>query len=203
MTRHELRTPRLSLRAWRGSDVEPYAVMNADPRVMRWFPSTMTREQSRASVERFESLHDDYGFTGWAVEVHESGRGAAPFVGFVGLVPPSFEAPFAHTDPLVEIGWRLAADWWGLGIATEAAEAALRFAFDVAGLTEVVSFTVPANIASQAVMQRIGMRYDTVFDHPRAQPGDWWRPHVLYRVTGADLVDDGSATGDPSGRTPP
>ena len=177
--------------------------MNADPRVMRWFPSTMTREQSRASVERFESLHDDYGFTGWAVEVHELGRGAAPFVGFVGLVPASLEAPFAHTDPLVEIGWRLAGGWWGLGIATEAAEAALRFAFDVAGLTEVVSFTVPANIASQAVMQRIGMRYDTVFDHPRAQPGDWWRPHVLYRVTGADLVDDGSATGDPSDRTPP
>jgi RimJ/RimL family protein N-acetyltransferase len=203
MTRHELRTPRLSLRAWRESDLEPYSAMNADPRVMRWFPATMTREQSAASMERFESLHGQHGFTGWAVEVLDSARGAAPFVGFVGLVPPAFPAPFAHTEPLVEIGWRLAAGWWGLGIATEAADAALRFAFDTAGLPEVVSFTVPANIASQAVMQRIGMRYDCVFDHPRALPEDWWRPHVLYRVAAADLVDERGAVTHPSGRTPP
>jgi ribosomal-protein-alanine N-acetyltransferase len=193
----------LSLRAWRESDLEPYSALNADPRVMRWFPATLTRDQSAASIERFESLHSQHGFTGWAVEVLDSERGAAPFVGFVGLVPPAFAAPFAHTEPLVEIGWRLAADWWGLGIATEAAAAALRFAFETAGLREVVSFTVPANLASQAVMQRIGMRYDGVFDHPRALPADWWRPHVLYRVTAADLVDDRGAAGHPSGRTPP
>ena len=83
------------------------------------------------------------------------------------------------------------------------AYAALHFAFSSAGLDEVVSFTVPANIASQAVMQRIGMRYDGVFDHPRAEPTDWWRPHVLYRVSAADLVDARSALTEPSGRTPP
>lgn len=203
MTRHELRTPRLALRAWRYSDVDPYAAMNADPRVMRWFPSTMTREQSAASAERFAALHDELGFTGWAVEVLESERGAASFVGFVGLVPPAWPAPFAHTDPLIEVGWRLSPDWWGLGIATEAAQAALRFAFSTAGLDEVVSFTVPANLPSQAVMQRIGMRYSGVFDHPRAEPSDWWRPHVFYRVTAADLVDGPRTSTDPSGRTTP
>ena len=201
MTRHELRTPRLALRAWRASDLDAYAAINADPRVMRWFPSTMTRDQSATSIARFESLHYEYGFTGWAVEVLDSERGSASFVGFVGLVPPSFAAPFAHTEPLVEIGWRLSPDWWGLGIATEAARAALHFAFSSAGLDEVVSFTVPANIASQAVMQRIGMRYDGVFDHPRAEPTDWWRPHVLYRVSAADLVDARSTVTEPSGRT--
>jgi len=177
--------------------------MNADPRVMRWFPSTQDRAASDAGAERFERLHDELGYTCWAVEVLESDRGPASFVGFVGLVPPSWHPPFAHTDPLVEIGWRLAPDWWGLGIAGEAAGAALRFAFDVAGLDEVVSFTVPPNLPSQRVMQRIGMRYDGVFDHPRAEPTDWWRPHVLYRAVAADLVDERRAPTDPSGRTSP
>ncbi|MBI1377465.1 MAG: GNAT family N-acetyltransferase [Frankiales bacterium] len=203
MTRHELRTPRLALRAWREDDLGPFAAMNADERVMRWFPSTMTREQSAASMARFDAVHAELGFTAWAVEVLGSTRGSAPFVGFVGLVPPSFEAPFPHAQPLVEVGWRLAPDWWGLGIATEAAAAALRFGLLDAGLPEVVSFTVPANLASQAVMQRLGMRYDGVFDHPRATPGQWWRPHVLYRAVAGDLGDDGPPPADPSGRTHP
>jgi RimJ/RimL family protein N-acetyltransferase len=199
MSRHELRTPRLQLRAWRDSDRAPFAAMNADARVMRWFPSTHPRRVSDETVDRFTRLHDELGYTCWAVEVRESARGPAPFVGFVGLVPPAWEPSFTHDDPCVEIGWRLDARWWGLGIATEAADAALRFAFDGGGLTEVVSFTVPPNLASQAVMQRIGMRYDGVFDHPRAEPGDWWRCHVLYRVTAADL----SAVDGASGRTHP
>ena len=199
MTRHELRTARLRLRAWRDSDREPFAAMNADPRVMRWFPSTYDRARSDEGVDRFVALHDELGYTGWAVEVLDSTRGPAPFVGFVGLVPPTFEPPFSHVEPCVEVGWRLAADWWGLGIATEAAAAALRFGLVEAGLDEGVAFTVPPNLASQAVMQRIGMRYDGVFDHPRAGPGDWWRSHALYRATAQDL----SAAGDPSGRTHP
>ena len=199
MSRRELRTPRLHLREWRDADREPFAAMNADPRVMRWFPSTQPRSVSDQTVDRFVRLHDELGFTGWAVELLESARGPAPFVGFVGLVPPAWEPPFAHSETCIEIGWRLDADWWGLGIATEAADAALRFAFDDAGLTEVVSFTVPPNLASQAVMQRIGMRYDGVFDHPRAEPGDWWRSHALYRVTAADR----SAVDGASGRTQP
>jgi RimJ/RimL family protein N-acetyltransferase len=187
MTRHELRTPRLRLRAWRDSDREPYAAMNADPEVMRWFPSTQTREQSDSGVDRFRAHHEERGYTAWALEVLDSERGPAPFIGFLGLVQPAFDPPFAHADPCVEIGWRLARPWWGLGLATEAGGAALRFAFDEAGLDEVVSFTVPPNLRSQAVMQRLGMRYDGVFDHPRATPGDWWRPHVLYRLSAEDL----------------
>lgn len=199
MTRHELRTPRLSLRAWRESDLEPFAALNVDPRVMRWFPSTHDRAASVAAVARFDAVHTRHGWTAWAVEVLDSPRGPAPFVGFVGLLTPSFDPPFPSTDPCVEVGWRLAADWWGLGIATEAAEASLRFAFDDAGLDEVVSFTVPPNLASQAVMQRIGMRYDGTFTHPRAEAGAWWGPHVLYRVR----VEDLRARSEPSGRTHP
>ena len=187
MTRRELRTPRLLLRAWRDSDREPYAAMNTDPDVMRWFPSAHTREQSDAGVDRFSEHHERRGFTAWVVEVLDSERGATPFAGFLGLVEPTFDPPFAHADPCIEIGWRLARPWWGLGLATEAGRAALDFAFDVAGLDEVVSFTVPPNLRSQAVMQRLGMRYDGVFTHPRAAAGEWWGPHALYRVSGQDL----------------
>ena len=199
MTRHELRTPRLSLRAWREDDRAPFAAMNADPGVMRWFPSTMSREQSDAGVERFSAHHDEHGYTAWAVEVVESDRGPAPFVGFVGLVRATFDPPFPHAEPCIEVGWRLAPAWWGLGLASEAAAAAVGFGLVDLGLPEVVSFTVPPNIRSQAVMQRIGMRYDGVFTHPRADLGQWWGPHVLYRATEADL----RGPTDPSGRTPP
>ena len=199
MTRHELRTPRLSLRAWRDSDREPFAAMNADPDVMRWFPSTMSREQSDAGVDRFSAHHDEHGYTAWALEVVDSARGSAPFVGFLGLVRPTFDPPFAHEDPCVEVGWRLDPAWWGLGIATEAAVAVLRFGLLDLGLPEVVSFTVPPNLRSQAVMQRIGMRYDGVFAHPRADAGQWWAAHVLYRAAADDLL----TTTDPSGRTHP
>lgn len=181
MTRHTLCTPRLLLREWREEDRAPFAAMNADPRVMRWFPSTQTREQSDAGVDRFVRLHDETGYTAWAVEVLDSERGPAPFVGFIGLVAPSFEPPFEHEEPCVEIGWRLAAHWWGLGLATEGADAALNWGLTQGDLPEIVSFTVPPNLASQAVMQRIGMRYDGVFEHPKGA-GQWWGPHVLYRA---------------------
>jgi ribosomal-protein-alanine N-acetyltransferase len=173
--------------------------MNADPEVMRWFPAPLTRAQSDASVDRLSRHHDEHGYTAWAVEVLESDRGPAPFVGFVGLVQPGFDPPFPHSVPCVEVGYRLARPWWGLGIATEAGRAALRLGLVELGLPEVVSFTVPPNIGSQAVMQRLGMRYDGVFAHPRAAAGEWWGPHVLYRATADDLP----APTDPSGRTHP
>lgn len=186
MTRHELRTPRLLLRAWRDSDRAPFAALSADPEVMRWFPSTHTREQSDAAIDRFVEHHERRGYTAWALEVLDSERGATDFAGFLGLVEPTFAPPFRSSEPCVEIGWRLARPWWGLGLATEAGRAALDFAFDEAGLDEVVSFTVPPNLRSQAVMQRLGMTYDGVFVHPRAGAGDWWGPHALYRLSAQD-----------------
>ena len=199
MTDDGLRTPRLSLRRWRAADLEPFAALNADPEVMRWFPAPLDRAGSDAMVERIEAHHAAHGFGLWAVEVLDSVKGTAPFVGFVGLAVPRFAPPFPATEPCVEIGWRLARPWWGLGIAPEAAEAVLRHAFEDLALTEVVSFTVPPNLASQRVMQKLGMRYDGVFAHPGAEPGDWWGPHVLYRLD----VDAWRAQTEGSGRTSP
>ena len=178
MSASTLRTERLVMRGWRPSDRAPHAAMNADPRVMEHFPGTMTRAESDAFVERMEGHFAEHGFGLWAVEV----PGEAELIGFVGLAVPRFEA---HFTPAVEVGWRLAAEWWGRGYATEAAREALRFGFEDAGLAEIVSFTAPANERSRAVMRRIGMTHDPAddFDHPALPTGHRLRRHVLYRLT--------------------
>ena len=172
-----LSTPRLLLRGWRPEDREPFAALNADPRVMEHLPGVLSRRQSDALARRSDEHFERHGFGPWAVEV----RGVAPFIGFVGLVVPAFEA---HFTPCVEIGWRLAAEHWGHGFATEAALASARHGFGVIGLDELVSFTTPENVRSRAVMQRIGMTRDPAddFDHPRLPRGHRLSRHVMYRL---------------------
>lgn len=160
--------------------------MNGDARVMRYFPGVLDRQQSDAMVDRLQEQDAARGYTLWVVEVMNSERGETSFAGFTGLSIPAREMPFTHEDPLVEVGWRLRPEWWGLGIATEAARASLAYGFDEAGLSEIVSFTVPANTASRAVMERIGMTSAGGFDHPAAGPHDWWRRHLLYRMRPTD-----------------
>ncbi len=172
-----IRTERLVLRRWRGEDRAPFAAMNADPRVVEHLPGPMTREQSDALVDRIEANFAGRGFDVFAVEVAETRE----FAGYTGLTVPRFDAAFT---PCVEIGWRLAPRHWGRGYATEAARASLAFGFEVLGLAEIVSFTVPANVRSRRVMERIGMTHDprSDFDHPLLPEGHRLRRHVLYRI---------------------
>lgn len=173
----EVTTSRLVLRPWREDDLAPFAAMNADPRVMEHFPAVYTRDESDAAAGRAAAHFAEHGFGPWAVEV----PGVAAFAGFIGLIVPSFSA---HFTPCVEIGWRLAADCWGRGYATEGARAALQFGFDELRLDEIVSMTVPANQRSWRVMEKIGMTRDAAgdFDHPRVPEGHVLRRHVLYRI---------------------
>jgi RimJ/RimL family protein N-acetyltransferase len=175
---HEFRTDRLLLRRWRPADGEPFAALNADPLVMKHFPSTLSRQESDAMVERIETKFEQQGFGMWAVEVPH----VAPFVGFVGLNIPSFNA---HFTPCVEIGWRLAAGYWNRGYATEAARAVLKAGFDVFQLEEIVAFTVPANLPSRRVMEKIGMSHDETddFGHPSLPDEHPLKRHVLYRIS--------------------
>lgn len=175
-----IRTARLLLREWREADRDDWAAMNADPEVMEFFPSTLDREQADAAFDRISTALAERGWGLWAVE-HE-GR----FLGFTGLSPVRFEA---HFTPATEIGWRLSRDAWGQGFATEAACAAMQFAFDELGLDEVVSFTSTTNARSRAVMHRIGMTHDPSddFDNPNVAAGSPLRPHVLYRSVGKGL----------------
>ncbi len=172
-----LRTARLLLRDWRDEDLPTFAALNADSQVMEFFPRPLDRSESDALAARIRSQFALSGFGLWAVEV----CGGAPFIGFVGLSVPSFEA---HFTPCVEIGWRLLREYWGRGYATEAARAVLDFGFDRLGLEEIVSFTVPANRRSRGVMERLGMTHspDDDFENPRSPPGHPLRHHVLYRM---------------------
>jgi ribosomal-protein-alanine N-acetyltransferase len=175
----ELRTPRLLLRQWQEADFEPFAAMNADPRVMEYYPGVLTREESDHVVrERILPQFELSGYGPWALEV----PGVTPFAGYVGLLEHTFDAPFT---PCVEVGWRLAARYWGHGYATEGARGALAYGFDVARLDEIVSFTAVTNARSVAVMERLGMTRVGEFQHPGLHRGHPLRLHVLYRQQSA------------------
>ncbi|MGK5728883.1 GNAT family N-acetyltransferase [Streptomyces sp. URMC 124] len=171
----ELRTDRLVLRAWRESDLAPWAAMNADPEVRRYFPEVLTREQSEASAASFQGDLDRRGWGWWAVEVVATGE----FIGFAGLDPVEEDMPFTG----VEAGWRLARTAWGHGYATEAALAVVDFGFGSLGLTEILAVTTATNVRSRAVMRRIGMTYDPADDFDDLSvPEGPLRKNVVYRL---------------------
>jgi len=171
-----IETDRLVLRGWTDADVRGWAEMNADPRVMEFFPSTIPPEQSYESAARMRRELDERGY-GWFVVERKERSG---FFGVLALCEVRWETPF---QPNREIGWRLPVHAWGHGYATEGARALLGFARDEMGWDEVVSFTARSNERSQRVMQRIGMTRDAGADflHPRIPEGNALRDHVLYR----------------------
>jgi len=176
--RESLQTRRLLLRRWRESDRIPFQAINADPRVMEFLPALLTPTQSGALFDRIQAHFGRHGFGPFAVELLEN----STFIGYIGAFVPEFDA---HFTPAVEIGWRLAFNSWGRGLATEGARAVVDYAFSYLGLESLVSFTVPANLRSRRVMEKLGMTHDPRddFDHPRLPEGHPLRRHVLYRLT--------------------
>jgi ribosomal-protein-alanine N-acetyltransferase len=173
----KLTTERLILRRWRETDREPFQAINADPRVMEFFPAVLTPRETDKAIARIEQHFETHSFGLYAAELIE----ARAFIGFVGLSVPTFEAPFM---PAVEIGWRLAFAHWGRGLAAEGAQTVVRHAFETLELPDLVSFTSTANSRSRRVMENIGMVHDPAgdFDHPRLPEGHPLRRHVLYRL---------------------
>lgn len=169
-------TERLICRLFRDSDREPFARLNGNSTVMRYFPSTLSADQSNAMVDELGRRQEKNGYTFWATERKEDGV----FIGFVGLNKTGDNMPF---PPAVEIGWRLDEPFWGKGYASEAAQGALAYAFDKLGVEEIISFTAEINEPSQKVMQRIGMTHDgEYFDHPALEKGHPLERHILYRI---------------------
>lgn len=173
-----LATPRLVLAPWTEQDLAPFAALNADPEVMRYFPKTMSTEESDALVDRLRGMWTEHGYGFSAVRRREDDA----FIGMVGIqkvLNPAY--PFA---PAVEVGWRLAKAYWRQGYASEAARAALAHGFDVLGLAEIVAFTAASNLPSQAVMASLGMTRDPSddFQHPLLPEDHPLRLHVLYRL---------------------
>lgn len=176
-------TPRLRLRSWRQDDLPAFAAMNADSAVMAHFPATMNREESDAQASRIQAHFQTHGFGLWVVEI----PAVAPFIGIVGLQHLSFEAPLTPAGPvaslvpgMIEVGWRLMRPYWRMGYATEAAQAALTYGFETLNLSLIVAFTIPGNIRSLAVMERLGMQSMGTFTHPRLPVEHPLSHHLAY-----------------------
>ncbi|MEI8703445.1 GNAT family N-acetyltransferase [Mesorhizobium sp. ISC15] len=177
----ELRTQRLLMREWRDEDVEPFAQMNDDSRVIRYIARLADRIAINAWINAQRHHFKRYGYGLWALEALD----AAGFMGFCGLI----NVPYvAHFTPAVEIAWRLHPNCWGRGYATEAAVAALAFGFQNLKLDQIVSNAAVDNVESRRVMERIGMSHDPKddFDHPLKAVDDPLRRQVLYRITFLD-----------------
>ena len=172
-----LQTPRLLLRPWQESDREPFQRINADPRVMEFFAAPLSPEESDRTIHRSQAHIAQHRFGFFAAELRATGE----FIGFIGMSHVPFQA---HFTPCVEIGWRLAAAHWNRGFATEGARRCLCYALQELALPEVVAFTVPVNLRSRRVMEKLGMSRSPAddFQHPRLPEGHPLRPHVLYRV---------------------
>lgn len=172
-----LETNRILLRRWNEQDRIPFRRINADSRVMEFYPGTLSSSESDNIVDRIEKHFDEHRFGLFAVELCASKK----FIGFVGLQHVPFKA---HFTPSIEIGWRIDADFWNLGFATEAAHAVLRYAERELKLPEVVALTYKGNHRSRRVMDKLGMVYDPNGDFENPHPAlvdSWLKPHVLYR----------------------
>lgn len=173
-------TERLRIRNWRESDRDLFAEINSDSKVMEFFPHRRSRAESDALFDRIARTIDETGFGFFALALREND---AP-IGFCGLACTDLEPHLP--DGTIEIGWRLALPHWGKGYVTEAARVFLEHGFGERELSEIVSFAVPANTRSTAVMQRLGMRPDPTrdFDHPRVPDTQrHLKRHVLYAIT--------------------
>lgn len=175
--KRQIQTERLILRPWKKEDLACLQSLNQDPQVMKYFPSLKSYKES---LEEYNRITEDFtreGFGFWAVSI----VGGADFIGFIGLHRVKFTA---HFTPAIEIGWRLMADYWGKGYATEGAMACLKYGFEILNFEEIVSFTTPGNKRSIAVMRKIGMSHHPKddFDHPKLAEGHPLRRHVLYRL---------------------
>ena len=169
-------TDRLVLRRWTDADRPAFAAINGDSRVHDWLGGPISAEASNALIDRIHAGIDAQGFGLWAAERRADGR----LAGMIGLSRVAADA--LPVGPCVEIGWRLHPDLWGQGLASEGARAALDWGFGPGGLEEILAFTAETNLASQAVMRRIGMLPDPAldFDHPRLAQDHPLRRHVVW-----------------------
>jgi len=172
-----IETERMILRDWQSSDYDDFLSINQDPHVMEFLYQTLSSEENQDLIDRIKLHFKDYGYGLYACELKATHK----FIGFVGLNVPDFEESFT---PCVEIGWRLAHEVWGQGLAPEAGKAVLDYAFNVLNLNEIVSFTTLANKNSIRVMQKLNMRCDENenFRHPKIPKEHPISMHCLYRI---------------------
>lgn len=170
-----IETERLILRSWEKDDLQPFEEMNANDKVMEYFPNLLSKDESIDLYNRIRSEFEEFGYGAYAVETKEDQR----FIGYVGFHKATFVSDFT---PCIEIAWRLRDTAWGKGYATEAAKACLDYGFKVLGFDEIYSFTAVINKRSERIMQKIGMKKINEFDHPNVSKDSPLCKHVLYKI---------------------
>jgi len=172
--KYTILTPRLGIRNWQDSDLDPMSALNQDEKVMEFFPATPTRDQTENFIRRMQTQFEKTGYCYYAVDRLDTGE----FIGFIGLMYQDYESIFT---PAVDIGWRLNQASWGNGFATEGAKACLAYGFETLGLQEIYSVASVTNTKSERVMQKIGMEKIDTFDHPKLLEVETLKTCVLYR----------------------
>lgn len=178
-----IETERLILRTWKKEDADPYFQINQDTKVIEFLPRSLTMEQVNDFITAASNHQEEQSYTLWAACLKETRE----LIGFIGLNYTTFESNFT---PAVEVGWRLGSQYWGKGYATEGAKASLEYGFKQCGLKEIVSFTVPANVKSLRVMEKIGLKRDLNgdFAHPKLPADHKLSHHVLYRLSADEYI---------------
>ncbi|KXF80443.1 GNAT family N-acetyltransferase [Enterovibrio coralii] len=170
-------TARLLLRPFTEEDREPFAALNADPDVMKHFPATLSHAESDDVLLRISRKWQEYGISYWAIRLKSTDE----FIGTVGI---NFTDYLVLGEYVYEIGWRISPKHQRKGYAKEAAQEALRIAFEEMNIGKVVSFTVLDNLPSQGVMQSLGMENTgEQFAHPLIEESHRCSMHCLYSLT--------------------
>ncbi|GAB5525626.1 MAG: GNAT family N-acetyltransferase [Roseivirga sp.] len=169
-------SPRLGFRTWQENDLPPFTELNADEEVMEFFPSTLSLQQTKEAIGRYQRHFKTHGFGWYAVDLLATDT----FIGFIGFSKTEMDVSFS---PCIEIGWRLAKPYWGKGLATEGAQICLNYGWHTLGFTEVYSFTASINQRSARVMKKLGMVYQGTFLHPKVEKGHSLEEHRLYKVS--------------------
>lgn len=171
-----LETSRLRLRDWKETDLVPFGRLNADEQVMRYFPKTLSTEETHRFYQSIIAELKECGFGLYAVEAKENKE----FIGFIGFHRATFKSDFT---PCMEIGWRLKKEAWGKGYATEGAAACLQYGFNHLGFDDIYSFTADVNTPSKNVMIKIGMSFVKMFHHPNVDKDSPLNKHILFQIT--------------------
>ncbi len=166
---------RLGFRTWLPKDIQPFAAINSDAEVMKYFPSTYGIAKTTSLILNMNTMYEEKGYCYFGVDIFDTSE----LIGFIGIAYQDYEAPFT---PAVDIGWRLAKSYWGKGYATEGARKCLEYSFDRIGLSEIVSVATTANLPSINVMKKIGMNFDGEFEHPALADYPELGKCSLYRI---------------------
>ena len=167
---------RLGFRNWLKEDLTAFAELNADKEVMEHFPKTLTKLETEDLLQRLQKQYDERGYTYFATELLATGE----LIGFIGLCYQDYETTF---NPSVDIGWRLKKSFWGKGYATEGAKKCLAYGFDDLELKRIIAVCTINNTKSSKVMEKIGMKKQGEFAHPKLKDYPKQERCVWYEIT--------------------